>query len=922
MKEQSKETDSERRRRIEARKNPFLKPGQSLLKNFEIREVIGCGGFGITYKAWDKNLECFVAIKENFPRQYATRISMTEKEVISNGDDRPFDWSMKNFIEEAKKLEKFSRQPSIVGIKEYFEEHGTAYIVMEYIEGVPLSDEIESRWASANHFTGEELAEITSPMCDALEALHAANCYHRDIKPSNIVLSADEKLKQEYGASVFPVLIDFGSARYFTSEQTDTLTEMRSRGYTPPEQTSAKGKCGPWSDIYSLAATIYHAIVGAAPPDANDRFQEEEIRNLAGGYSGLYDEGFLRAVDQALELKVSDRPQTVGEWKTDLFASIGGAPIHIAPSSSEGWEEAGIDEELDDSLNDTEETVVDRSKDDSPVAVVPAVPKTGPPPITSRPDASSSKSSPPPIKGTKKEVRSTTSPPSIPASEAASQKDSRPPEQRSPSRKPPPQKKKPPSPPPRPEKQKAEFKEVQPETSTTTKANTQPKASTNPVPILVFLGVLALVSIILACYMILQGQGGGLSVRDAYQEAANAVEHPSLTNEGKKNIWSGFLFKYEDRSGLTSDEQRLVTMARDELDSLNQSGTSKPSTPTKPSSGKPFLGNSTASSGTGGSGTRSSSSISSSQKVNDEFQTAYQSAKNMEGKAYYTSDQVKAAWRDLYGDFSSKRSQLTSSNRDKLDLAKLNSEKVSFTSSDVATFIGNFIRAGNSGSSGQSSYFASTVFQDGRSVSSFQLRSEASEHARKWPNRTYSLESSVSPTSVGNQTWTASFTFLAELSSGYTQLNETYRKSVKVRVVNDQLKIVEMSSATKLSSVSGISSSGKTALNRLVDEFIRTNNQTTYNGKDHSDLYASSINYYGERWSKSKLAADVREYRNKHGNWSIVNGPDYSYYNGRFTIRFTANFTRYPSGESAYKSIVLGVEEINGQLLIVSESKS
>lgn len=316
----------------ERRRNPFLKGNWKNLEEYEIKDVIGCGGFGITYKAWDSELNDFVAIKENFPRACAHRSRPMAKKVESNGNQRGFDSALKSFQKEARMLrdlEKLCKEngeqlpPSIIKVFRLFRKNGTAYMVMEFIEGDSFAELIKERHDEGDLFSQLELMEICVPICEALELMHRHGSYHRDIKPANIMVQ--RKRDSETGVTKLrPVLIDFGAARYSTGQETQDLTLFKSYGFTPIELQQKNGNIGAWSDIYSFAAALYNAIVGEAPPDVNERQPDDAIICLAEtfaseeGEEGGYTRQFLAAIDKALHFVPDKRPQSVIEWLNDL----------------------------------------------------------------------------------------------------------------------------------------------------------------------------------------------------------------------------------------------------------------------------------------------------------------------------------------------------------------------------------------------------------------------------------------------------------------------------------------------------------------------------------------------------------------------------------------------------------------------------
>lgn len=283
-----------------------LRPGHTL-HWYRIEKILGQGGFGITYLAYDSNLDQHVAIKEYLPMELAVREGDFSVYPASHAQDERYRWGLDRFLAEARTLAKF-RHPAIVRVLSVFEANNTAYMVMEYQEGRSLQQLLEQR----RTLPEPELAAIVRPLLDGLDIIHATGFIHRDIKPSNIFVHADGH----------PVLLDFGSARQALGEQTQTLTSVVSPGYAPFEQYYSRGdRQGPWTDIYGLGATLYRAISGLQPMAAIDRSEailkaERDVFVSAAELGeGRYSPTFLGAVDAALHFNEKKRPQTVAEWR-------------------------------------------------------------------------------------------------------------------------------------------------------------------------------------------------------------------------------------------------------------------------------------------------------------------------------------------------------------------------------------------------------------------------------------------------------------------------------------------------------------------------------------------------------------------------------------------------------------------------------
>ena len=279
---------------------------------YVIGTVIGKGGFGITYLALDTNLDQRVAIKEFLPVELATRSDNSHVHPISEDHSDTYGWGLDRFVTEARTLARF-RHPNVVRVMSVFEANSTAYMVMEYERGESFEKVLK-----AGKITSEaKLRSLVMPLLDGLKVVHEAGFIHRDIKPDNIYL-------RESGT---PVLLDFGSARRAIGVATRTLTALVTPGYAPFEQydtsTAGEKKQGPWTDIYSLGATLYRAITGSGPPDAMGRVNAvmggtDILKPASEAASGDYSPGFLAAIDWALEFLPENRPQSVDQWRVVL----------------------------------------------------------------------------------------------------------------------------------------------------------------------------------------------------------------------------------------------------------------------------------------------------------------------------------------------------------------------------------------------------------------------------------------------------------------------------------------------------------------------------------------------------------------------------------------------------------------------------
>ena len=303
----------------------------SRLQEFEIEGLVGEGGFSIVYRARDTQLGRTVALKEYLPASLARRGVGRMVTPHSARHAVTFQLGLNSFINEAQLLASFDH-PSLVKVYRFWEENGTAYMVMPLYQGQTLSDCLRER----NALAGEAwLRGLLAPLLDALELMHASHCYHRDIAPDNVLLlnpSASAGGVFAHDDAPRPVLLDFGAARRVIGNATQALTSILKPGFAPIEQYSETThlRQGPWTDVYALCALLYYAVTGRNPMPSVGRLLHDELVPATTAAAGRCSATFLRAIDLGMAVKPQDRPQSVRELRA-LFASVALEPTVILP---------------------------------------------------------------------------------------------------------------------------------------------------------------------------------------------------------------------------------------------------------------------------------------------------------------------------------------------------------------------------------------------------------------------------------------------------------------------------------------------------------------------------------------------------------------------------------------------------------------
>lgn len=284
-------------------------PGGSQIGNYVIVRKIGGGGFGITYLARQISGSSLYAIKELFPVMMVTR-NRGRVETHSTGASQDWNWAQERFQQEAEVLAT-CEHPNVVKVFSTFAANGTMYMVTKYEDGETLTAWLASIWHARRRASEGELLNVLRPVLSALSYIHAKSVLHRDIKPDNIYLTRDFR----------PILLDFGSARYFISGRSNKLTQIVSDGYAPIDQYGMRTE-GPWTDLYALGAVMYYALRGEKPPAATERFGGQVtcpyVQEL---FRNAYSAPFLACIDWALAIETNARPQRAEDWSNNLRSS-------------------------------------------------------------------------------------------------------------------------------------------------------------------------------------------------------------------------------------------------------------------------------------------------------------------------------------------------------------------------------------------------------------------------------------------------------------------------------------------------------------------------------------------------------------------------------------------------------------------------
>ena len=284
-----------------------LRKGTRLIGRYTIEKVLGQGGFGITYLGIDELHEKKVAIKEFFPQGIVTRNIEYEDAVTVTfvGEKDNYNKGKEKFLKEARIMARFSKDEGIVKARDFFEINNTAYIVMEYLEGITLKQYLREN----ERIEPEELLELFVPLIESLDEIHSQGLIHRDISPDNIMVLLGGKIK----------LMDFGAARDYTDFGEKSLSLILKPGYAPPEQYQTHGVQGPWTDIYALCATMYKCLTGENPPDAIERVMDDNLKEISE-FGIPVSKQMEETIIKGMSISARNRYQNIEEFCEDLYA--------------------------------------------------------------------------------------------------------------------------------------------------------------------------------------------------------------------------------------------------------------------------------------------------------------------------------------------------------------------------------------------------------------------------------------------------------------------------------------------------------------------------------------------------------------------------------------------------------------------------
>ena len=287
-----------------------LAPGTELRNRFLLGKELGRGGFGITYIGYDKYLDCKVAVKEYYPQTLAARLPGEVKLFWRNSQLR--DAGCQNVIREAQKMHRIGILPAAVHVLDVFYENNTAYIAMDYVEGITLKKFLLNNGV----LSAKKCMEMMMPILDTMIQMHEAGVIHRDLSPDNIMIQPDLK----------PRILDLGAAKDIQMESGNTILVARN-GFSPMEQYQTNGDVGTWTDVYALCATIYYTLTGRVPPAAMDRNRNDDDLPFNSGWK--IPEKLCQVLQDGMRMQVENRIPNMTELKRRLLDSMASEGVRI-----------------------------------------------------------------------------------------------------------------------------------------------------------------------------------------------------------------------------------------------------------------------------------------------------------------------------------------------------------------------------------------------------------------------------------------------------------------------------------------------------------------------------------------------------------------------------------------------------------------
>ncbi len=297
---------------MQANQAYYLTPGYILHKRYIVGKVLGAGGFGVTYIGWDYLIKRKVAIKEYLPGDLATRMPGQDELTIYGGERQTqFRDGVKKTMDEARHLAQFASVPGIVHVYDCFECNKTAYIIMEYLDGISLKEYLRTRGT----MTEKEALPVILQLATAMDTVHKSGLLHRDIAPDNIYV-----LNPEEPEDLRVKLLDFGAAHFAFNAYSKSVSVMLKQGYAPEEQYRSRGDQGTWTDVYALAATFYKMLTGVTPEDALERKVKDEVKKPSKRGIKI-SKPVETALMNAMNVRIQDRTLTMESFTSELIAA-------------------------------------------------------------------------------------------------------------------------------------------------------------------------------------------------------------------------------------------------------------------------------------------------------------------------------------------------------------------------------------------------------------------------------------------------------------------------------------------------------------------------------------------------------------------------------------------------------------------------